>query len=395
MPLPTRTFDQFVSDQQASLQVAQPLFTFSPGSVVQALSEANAGLGLFFQYLTYKVLESTRLASCEGADCDSFGADFLFARYPAVSSTGQVVFQRFTAPNQLLIPLGTVVRTIDNVVSFTVIADQFNAAYDAGLQGYVMNPGVMTCSVLVQAVTPGSIGNVEALTITKCASSLAIGAVSNPAPFLNGVDQESDAAYKNRFQLYINTRSASTRLAIENAIISTDPIVTYTINENVTIDSTGKSTPLPGNVAIFVDDGTGFPPQILFTGTLATPGLWGNIENVRPAAISFTVEPANPISVSIEMSTTWNSGYNRNNYVGAISTAVINYINLIPVGQNLYLTRLYQVVYDSVPGALKDVYDLLVNGEAADLIVPINGVVRFIAAIPAGSSLPVSEMTID
>lgn len=386
MTLPTRSFDQITSDQQASLQVAQPLFTFSPGSTVQALAEANSGIALFLQYLIFKTLQATRLASCAGADCDTFGADFLFGRYPAVSATGQVVFTRFTAPNALNIPLGTLVRTSDNLVTYQVIADSNNSSYNAGAQAYVMNPGVLQLSVLVQAVVPGAIGNVAQGTITKIASSLPIGSISNPAAFINGVDQESDAAYKARFQLYINTRYASTTLAIANAIVATDPAVTYTIQENLTgIDG----TPLPGHVQITVDDGTGFPPDLLITT------LQSNIDQVRPASVSFFLEPADPITVSLQMNTTWNSGYNRNNYVGIISTAVQNYINSLAVGQSLYLTRLYQVIYDSVPGALKDVYGLTVNGGTADLVITPSQVCRFLANLPAGVDLPVSEITID
>ena len=95
------------------------------------------------------------------------------------------------------------------------------------------------------------------------------------------------------------------------------------------------------------------------------------------------------------MSTLFNPGFSRNDYVGIIGTAVENYINSIPVGATLYLTRLYQIIYDSVPGALKDVYNLLINGVPSDLSVNQNEVVRFIANIPSDSDLPVSEMTIN
>ena len=385
MTLPTRNFDQIVADQTAALQVAQPLFSMSPGSVLQALAEANAGIALFLQYLTFKTIEATRLATCEAADCDSFGADFLFARYPAVPSTGQVQFVRFTAPNQLNIPLNTIVKTSNKSVTILVIADPSNAAYNDVLQAFVMNPGVFNVSVLVQAVVPGSIGNVSAGSITKIASSLAIGSISNPAPFVNGVDAETDAAYKSRFQYYINTRSAATQLAIENAIINTQTGLSYTISENINADG----TPLPGNVLIYVDDGTGFPPPLLITT------LQSNVNQIRPAAVSFSLEPANAITVSIEMSTTFAPGYNRNNYVGTIALAVENYINSLGVGQTLYQTRLYGIVYDSIPGVLLDVYDLLINGVAGDLVIAQNQVARFIAQIPAGSSQPVSEMTIN
>lgn len=384
MALPVRNFDQITEDQKSALQVAQPLFNLTPGSDLLALAEANSGLALFLQYLIYKTLQATRLATSFGADADSFGGDFLFARYPAVSATGQVLFTRFTSPNVLNIPLNTLVRTNDNAVSYIVIADPSNPAYNEVLQAYVMNIGVTQMSCLVKAVIPGVIGNVAAGTITKIASSLAIGKITNLAPFVNGVDQESDEAYKTRFQLYINTRARATRLAIENAIINTQVGVTYTIQEN--IDAAGN--PLPGNILIYVDDGTGFPPSLLITT------LQSNVDAVRPASVSFSLEPANVIPVNIEVSTSWLPGYNRNNFVGSVATAVENYINSLPVGNSLYLTRLYQVIYDSTPG-LQDAYGLTINGKTEDLIIAGNQVARFLAQVPAGSSTVPSQMVID
>ena len=349
-----------------------------------AIAEANTGVALFLQWLIYRTLKTTRLATSYGADADSFGADFLFARYPSVSSTGQVVFSRFTSATQVIIPINTIVKTSDNANSFIVIPDSSNPAYNPVQLAFIMQVGITNLSVLVQAVIPGSIGNVAAGTITKLGSSLAVGGVNNPAPFVNGVDVESDASYKSRFQLYINSRYRATEAAIENAIVNTQTGLSYTIQENV--DAAGK--PLPGNVVIYVDDGTGFPPPLLIT-TLQT-----NVDEVRAASVSFSLEAANTIAVSIEMSTTWLNGYNPNNYKGAISTAVINYINSLKVGQSLYLTRLYQIIYDSTPG-LQDAYGLLINGLPTDLIIKPSQVARFLVQIPLGSNLIVSEMTID
>lgn len=384
MTLPVRNFDQITEDQKAAVQVAQPAFNLTPGSDVLAILEANSGLALFLQWLIYRVLKTTRLATCVGSDVDSFGADFLFARYPAVPATGQVLITRFTSPNQLIIPLNMVVRTNDNAVSFIVIPDTSNVAYNPNINGYLMDVGVQQLSVLVQAITPGTIGNVQANTITRWSSAIGIGKITNPAPFVNGADAESDDDYKYRFQLYINTRSRATKLAIENAIINTQVGLTYTIQENV--DAAGNT--LPGNILIYVDDGTGFPPPFLITT------LQSNVDAVRPASVSFSLEPANCVPVNIQMNTSWQAGYNRNNFVGNISTAVINFINSLPVGASLYLTKLYQVIYDAAP-QLQDVSALTINGSAADLAIKQNQVARFLTQIPAGTNIPASQMVID
>ena len=87
--LPLKTFTQIVSDQQASLQASNPNFTeLTPGSPLLALIEANAGVALFMQYLIQAALLNTRMATSTGLDLDTFGAQFLFGRYPAVPATG-------------------------------------------------------------------------------------------------------------------------------------------------------------------------------------------------------------------------------------------------------------------------------------------------------------------
>lgn len=380
MTLPTRNFDQIVADQQAALQVNDALYNFTPGSDLLAFAEANTGVALFLQWLIYRVLKSTRLATSVGGDCDSFGADFLFARYPAVPATGQVLMSRFTALSEIQIPLNTVVRTRDNANSYIVIADSSNPNYNEVTLSYHLPAGTTQMSVLVQAMVPGEIGNVAPNQITKVVGSIAISTVTNPAPFVNGVDQESDDAYRSRFQLFINSRYRATEAAVQYAITSTQTGLTYTLLENV--DTAGNV--LPGNFVIYYDDGTGDPPSLL------TDQLRVAVEEVRPITVSFSVAPAVPITVSVEFSTTWYTGFDPNSYKGIIGTAVSNYINGLAVGQTLFLTKLYQVIYDAAPQALQDAYGLLINGVASDLVIAANQVARFLT-----TASPPSEMVID
>lgn len=382
--LPLKTFDQLVAVQQASLQASNPDFNnLSPGSPLLALIEANAGVALYMQALVYQTLLNTRMATAEKTDLDTFGAQFLFGRFPAVSATGLVLFTRFTSLTAAKVPVYSLLRTADGALTFQIIADPTNFYFSAPSNAYIVPAGVENFSALVQAVLPGEIGNISANTLTRIASSLpGVSVVTNPAPFINGVDGEADASYRTRFQSYISSLSRGTRLSIQNAIGNTQPGLTYTIQENIAADGSY----LPGNLIIYYDDGTGGPPAGL------TNLLQSNVEAVRAAGVSFSLAPAFAVPVSVFFSTTFAPGYNKTAQVGALAIAVQAYINAIPVGQNVVYTRLYQVAYENAPGLI-EVSNLLVNGLASDLQIGTNQVARFIPTTRTGG--PSSTMTID
>lgn len=390
-PLLTRNFNTIVADQTAtlaaSLSANSDIFdtlNLTPGSPMLALIEANGGIALFMQFLAYKVLRSTRLATAEGDDLDSFGADFLFARYPATPATGQVLFTRATAGGTTTIPINTLLKTSNGSQSFFVIPpaiDPFNQ-FDP-INGYIMLPGVFTISVLVQAVTPGTGANISANTLTKLqSSSIAMQSVNNPASFINGADAANDDAYRSAFALYIKSRDNGTLSAYKNAIATTSTSYSYAILENhIAIDA-----PLPGAVAIYFDDGSGFPSQ------LRQVELQNNIDAIRAACITPFVIAANPISLIIQMQSTFATSAARLASVQIMHDSIANYINSLGVGENLIISRLNQVLYNATP-LLQEVYDIVItavdqkganlqNNGLGDVVVGSDQVLRFIPNPP-------------
>ena len=103
MRLSLQNFSTLVEGMAASVQgAAASLLDLTVGSVLRAILEANAALALWMQWLIVQTLSATRLATSAGADCDSFGADFGFARLPATAASGVVVVSRFTPSLQAL-----------------------------------------------------------------------------------------------------------------------------------------------------------------------------------------------------------------------------------------------------------------------------------------------------
>lgn len=386
--LPLRTFSQIVADQTATLQAslsanstvydATQQNNLTPGSPLLALMESNAGVALFLEFLNWKVLRSTRMQTCVGSDLDTFAADFLFSRWPAIPATGQVFVTRSTASNTIYVPLNTVLISSDGSQSFTVvppIADPTNI-FDEVL-GYRMDPNVFTVPVMVRAVTPGSGGNISANSL-KLQSSIPVTKVTNPVAFQNGKDAESDAAFISRFRLYINSLSRATPSAIENAIVATNPNYYYVILENYI----AIGQPQPGCVLVIFDDGSGLGLNIPLDPTQQTLGqqqilkivneLKTNIEAVRAAGVTVFVQTAQTLNVSVSMEVAFANTAQRLASVGQIQTAVAAYVNSLGVGQSLYNSKLIQVIYNACPN-LQDLSNLKLTAiDQSGTFLPVN-----------------------
>ena len=91
MQLSLRTFNALVQSMAAAVEAsATQLLDLTAGSTLRAVLEANASIGLWMQWLILQVLRTTRAATSDGADLDSWMADLTLTRLPAVAATGTV-----------------------------------------------------------------------------------------------------------------------------------------------------------------------------------------------------------------------------------------------------------------------------------------------------------------
>ena len=124
MQLSLRSFNALVQSMAAAVEAsATQLLDLTVGSTLRAVLEANASIGLWMQWLILQVLRTTRAATSNGADLDSWMADLTLTRLPAVAATGTVTFSRFTPGMSALIPVGALVRTADGTQTFAVSVD--------------------------------------------------------------------------------------------------------------------------------------------------------------------------------------------------------------------------------------------------------------------------------
>jgi uncharacterized phage protein gp47/JayE len=298
-------------------------------------------------------------------------ADFGFARLGAVASTGQVTFARFQPTAAAVVPVGAIVATSVGGAQFVVTADPTNAAYSTnangtGVAGYTVAANVPSIAVAAAAVTPGSAGNILAGTISLLLQPISgIDTATNGAAFVGGLDPESDAAFRVRFQAFIAALMKGTTTAYSYALTSLQSGLTFQILENTAPNLTAQL----GFVTICLDDGTGNPPSSLIQAALAA------VEAVRCAGITVGIIPPQIVSANIAMTLASTITANHAADVAAASNALQVYINALPVGSTLPFSRLSQVAYDASPN-ISNVTGVTLNGGTADLTVTTLQVVK-------------------
>jgi hypothetical protein len=362
MTLSLQNFGTLIQNMAAAAQgAANQMLDLTVGSVLRAVFEANASVALWLQWLIVQVLQTTRAATSAGADLDSWMADMTLTRLPAVSASGEVTFSRYAPAISTIIPVGSLVRTSDGSMLFTVTADPAYSSWNAAANGYSLPSGIASVIAPVTAQLPGSAGNVQPGTVTLISSSIpGVDTVTNTSGFQNGQDAETDQAFRLRFQNFLGTRAQATSAAITYAISSVRQGLSCVIQENV--DPQGH--PSPGQFVVTVDDGSGRPPS----GLLDT--VYQAVDLVRPLGSLFSVQPPAVLMANVSMTTIGGQPV-----VPVVEQALISYINSLPIGSALAITRLAQIAYNS-SSAIINVTSIMINGSSSDLVPPATGVIK-------------------
>lgn len=365
MQLPVQSFSAMVQQMAATLQGnASQLVDLTVGSVLRALLEASASVALWMQWLILQVLSMTRAATSVGADLDSWMADFSLSRLPATSAVGTVTFSRYTPGITTTIQVGSIVRVTQGLQTFSVTMQATNPAWN-GTSGYTLQEGITNVDVPVSATQPGSAGNVLSGAIGLLASPIpGIDTVTNAMPTAGGLDPETDAAFRSRFQLYINSRSLATERAVLSSIASLQQGLRYAVLENQTI------TGLPefGNFCVIVDDGSGSPPTALLSAAQVA------VNAVRPIGSTFTVNGPLVALAAVTIVLETNNPLTHANVAVVVQQNIIAWIIGLPIGGILAVSKLEAIAHDSDPSVVS-VTSALINNLASDLVAPDNGVI--------------------
>ncbi len=367
MQLQLQNFSTLVSNAAASVQgSARQLLDLTVGSTLRAILEANAALALWLQWLIVQVLATTRAATSNGTDLDSFVADFSVTRLPASQAAGQATFSRFTSTLQALIQPGTTLRTSDGSQTFTVTVNTTNPAWNVAQSGYILGAGISNVTVPISAVTAGSAGNVQAGAISLLASAVpGVDLVTNAAPLAGGLDPEADTALRIRFGSFLSSLARSTPLAIGYAIQSVQQGLSYTLQENVSPDGSLRM----GSFVVTVDDGSGSPASALLA-RVATA-----VDAFRPIGSLYTVQPPSVIIANVSLAIATPSGANHATTAANVVLALTSVINTLPIGASLPWSRLTQIAYAADPNVI-NVTAVLLNLGTSDLSPLPNGLIK-------------------
>lgn len=369
MALSIKTFAQYVRDMSAAVQGASvQILDLSVGSVIRAILEANASVALWLQVLIVDVMAASRAATAQGADLDSWMADFSIQRLPATPAVGLATFSRFSALGTALIPSGAAVRTTSGGVTFRVVRDISHELWDESRTAYVVPESQQDATVPIRAEVDGIGGNVLAGSITLIASSLAgVDSVLNVGPTAGGLDAEPDSALRLRFVDYINSRSRGTAHAVAGAVASVRQGLAFTLQEN--IDSAGDTR--PGHFVVTIDDGSGEPPLDLISSVTAA------IDHVRPIGSTFSVHPPQVTLVNVALSVALpDLGASAANRVReVVAGAVERYVSSLGIGSGLSITRIAQVAYEA-SSDVRNVSGVSINGNDSDLSPGVREVIK-------------------
>lgn len=362
-----KDFTTLVRDQVTAIQGrAAGLVDFTIGSLLRAITESNASVLQWLQQLIVTLLATTRASTSSGADLDSWMADFGFYRLSASFATGTVTYSRFTPTNSALIPIGALVGSTDGSQQFSVTIDTTNVMYNATLGGYLIPAGTASATVPVIASTAGAAGNALIGTVTVIVGSISgVDTVTNTVVFANGVDPESDSAFRARFVLWVQSLSKATKAAIGFALSSMQQGISYTLAENQ--DYSGNL--LYGYFYAVVDDGSGAPSGAFLVSAGAA------IESVRGFTTRYGVFAPNLVTANVAMTITTDPSVTHSVVVAQVTTAIQAYISSLTLGQILPYTQLAAIAYAVTP-AITNVSGVLLNGGIADIGATNKQVIR-------------------
>lgn len=379
MQLTLLTFDQVVAMMVAAIQATAAAggFTISmnQGSAMLAFVRAMAGVYLWLQWLIVQVLSAATLMTAAGSDVDTFCAQFGCLRLAGTAASGQIVLSRYVTTSNAIVPVGATVKTTDGSQSFAVLADPTNPAWQAASGTYpngsfLIAAGTASITVTCANSVVGVAGNIFAGAIGLVASVIpGVDTVTNSIAFTNGMNAETDAAYKARFGLFLPALAKSTPIAIESAVLGVSQNLTCAVLNCVA--TIGGPTAY-GFGVIAVDDGSGATPSAL----LAAIGAAAAGPSIVPLGASVSVVQASVVYATVELTIICATAAVKMaslpivqnaiaSYVGSLAVATMPAAGAPPNGLLAY-NKLSQIVFAASSSVL-NISSLTLNGGTADI----------------------------
>ena len=321
-----KSFDQLISDMVAWIIANSPNLTdLTPGSVIRSFCE-GASLSMEEIYV------STYLGFRRYLDNIQETA-FDFDRKAGTKASVNVVFSRVTANGQVTIPAGTRVKTASGL------------RFILSTETYINAGNTDSDPSEVVAEETGAAYNISSSTIVVIEDQVAgVDSVDNPLAAVGGVDQETNIAFKNRFQAYIEGLGRANIAGLTAGPLSVEGITSVSIVElfppvaNVNVDiyiddgsSGGVSTAKVAEVQDVIDG----------DGTEENPGY-------RAAGVNVVVKKPGIVTQPIAATLSILSGIDTDQLQTDVIDALTAYVNALGVGND--------IVYNELIAAIMSVY---------------------------------------
>ena len=276
-------------------------------------------------------------------------------RKPALPAQGTV---RFTAgeaaQSDRSIPQGTVCMTA-GLVRF------------ATTQAAVLPAGELTVDVPVQALEPGTAGNVSAQTVVSMAvAPMGIASCTNPQAFAGGADGEGDEELRARIlDTFRRLPNGANAAFYEQGALSFDQVAAAAV------------IPKPrglGSVDVIVSTLAGTPGEELLEQ------LQDYFEQRREIAVDVQVKAPTPVTVNVAVQVKAKGGWDKTQVLDQVEGALEGWFDGKLLGQDVLLARLGSLIY-----GCDGVENYAVSAPAADLAVDAD-------ELPVLGTLSVEEM---
>ena len=276
-------------------------------------------------------------------------------RKPALPAQGTV---RFTAgeaaQSDRSIPQGTVCMTA-GLVRF------------ATTQAAVLPAGELTVDVPVQALEPGTAGNVSAQTVVSMAvAPMGIASCTNPQAFAGGADGEGDEELRARIlDTFRRLPNGANAAFYEQGALSFDQVAAATV------------IPRPrgvGSVDVIVSTLAGTPGEELLEQ------LQDYFEQRREIAVDVQVKAPTPVTVNVAVQVKAKGGWDKTQVLDQVEETLESWFDGKLLGQDVLLARLGSLIY-----GCDGVENYAVSAPAADLAVDAD-------ELPVLGTLSVEEM---
>jgi uncharacterized phage protein gp47/JayE len=195
-------------------------------------------------------------------------------------------------------------------------------------------------AVAAESESPGEIYNVVANSIVEVSDApTGIVGVTNPAPFVNGVDPEDFEDYRQRLLELIRNPETGSKDDLEMWAEAVSGVETATAfpNENMGTAANGHVT-----VRIAGPNGS-VPPAAVITEVQQTLDA-KDIANITIHVTTFT-----PVSTPVTVTITPQTGFTVAELMSSVQQAITDYIEDVPIGGTVYVAGIYDAVF-GLPG---------------------------------------------